>query len=69
MKAKMDALQVVKRGKAEFIRTSFPELVAGHAIVQPKYLTLCGSDVRMLSYAPEAVYPFPHGTTGHEIIA
>ena len=58
MTAKMDALQVVGRGKAEFVRTSFPELVAGHAIVQPKYVTLCGSDVWMLSHAPEAAYHF-----------
>ena len=64
MTAKMDALQVVGRGKAEFVRTSFPELVAGHAIVQPKYVTLCGSDVWMLSHALEAAYPFPPGTTG-----
>ena len=63
MTAKMDALQVIGRGKAEFVRTSFPELVAGHAIVRPKYVTLCGSDVWMLSHAPEAAYPFPPGTT------
>ena len=69
MTAKMDKLQIVGRGKAEFVRTSFPELVAGHAIVQPKYVTLCGSDVWMLSHAPEAAYPFPPGTTGHEVIA
>ena len=69
MTAKMDALQVVKRGKAEFVRTRLPELIAGHAIVRPKYVTLCGSDVWMLSHAPEAAYPFPPGTTGHEVIA
>ena len=57
MTAKMDALQVVGRGKAEFVRTSFQELVAGYAIVQPKYVTLCG-DVWMLSHAPEAAYHF-----------
>lgn len=33
MTAKMDALQVVGRGKAEFVRTSFPELVAGRIIL------------------------------------
>lgn len=69
MTAKMDALQVVGRGKAEFVRTSFPELIAGQAIVRPKYVTLCGSDVWMLSHAPEAAYPFPPGTTGHKVIA
>jgi L-iditol 2-dehydrogenase len=69
MTAKMDALQVVSRGKAEFIRTSLPELIEGHAIVQPRHVTLCGSDVWMLSHAPEEAYPFPPGTTGHEVIA
>ena len=65
----MDALQVVARGKAEFIRTTLPELMEGHAIVQPRHVTLCGSDVWMLSHAPDAAYPFPTGTTGHEVIA
>ena len=69
MTAKMDALQVVARGKAEFIRTTTPELIEGHAIVQPRHVTLCGSDVWMLSHAPDAAYPFPPGTTGHEVIA
>ena len=69
MTAKMDALQVVARGKAEFIRTTIPELLEGHAIVQPRHVTLCGSDVWMLSHAPDAAYPFPPGTTGHEVIA
>ena len=69
MTAKMDSLQVVARGKAEFIRTTIPELIEGHAIVQPRHVTLCGSDVWMLSHAPDAAYPFPPGTTGHEVIA
>ena len=69
MTAKMDALQVIARGKAEFIRTALPELIEGHAIVQPRHITLCGSDVWMLSHAPDAAYPFPTGTTGHEVIA
>ena len=69
MTAKMDALQVVARGKAEFIRTILPELTEGYAIVQPRHVTLCGSDVWMLSHAPDEAYPFPTGTTGHEVIA
>ena len=69
MTAKMDALQVIARGKAEFIRTTLPELTEGHAIVQPRHVTLCGSDVWMLSHAPDEAYPFPTGTTGHEVIA
>ncbi len=69
MTAKMDALQVVARGKAEFIRTTLPELTESHAIVQPRHVTLCGSDVWMLSHAPDEAYPFPTGTTGHEVIA
>ena len=69
MTAKMDALQVVARGKAEFIRTTLPELTESHAIVHPRHVTLCGSDVWMLSHAPDEAYPFPTGTTGHEVIA
>ena len=42
MTAKMDALQVVSKGKAEFIKTDFPELIPGHAIVQPRHVTLSG---------------------------
>jgi L-iditol 2-dehydrogenase len=32
-------------------------------------LAICGSDVRIVYYAPEEEYPYPVGRNGHEIIA
>jgi threonine dehydrogenase-like Zn-dependent dehydrogenase len=45
MTAMMNALQVMARGKAEFVKTPVPELLPGHALVRPRLVTLCGSDV------------------------
>ena len=65
----MKALQVVSRGVAEFISTPTPEIKSGFALVKPKYITLCGSDIWMLHHCPDEMYPFDPGTTGHEVIA
>jgi 2-desacetyl-2-hydroxyethyl bacteriochlorophyllide A dehydrogenase len=43
-------------------------LLPGHALVRTRKLSLCGSDIRMLHFAPEEAYPFPPGTTGHEMV-
>lgn len=64
----MKAVQVVARGKAQFVDVPVPELRPGHALVRAKCLSLCGSDIRMLHFAPEHEYPFPPGTTGHEMV-
>lgn len=64
----MKAVQVVSRGKAKFVDVPVPALRPGHALVRAKYLSLCGSDIRMLHFAPEYEYPFPPGTTGHEMV-
>jgi L-iditol 2-dehydrogenase len=45
-----------------------PELRPGHVLVRTRRLSLCGSDIRMLHFAPDASYPFPPGTTGHEMV-
>jgi threonine dehydrogenase-like Zn-dependent dehydrogenase len=45
-----------------------PKLRPGHALVRTRKLSLCGSDIRMLHFAPEDAYPFPPGTTGHEMV-
>jgi L-iditol 2-dehydrogenase len=65
---RMKAVQVVARGRAEHVDAPVPELRPGHALVRPRLLSLCGSDIRMLHFAPEAAYPFPPGTTGHEMV-
>jgi L-iditol 2-dehydrogenase len=65
----MKALQVVSRGKAEFVEAEKPELKPGYALVKPRFLALCGSDIWMMDYSPEHLYPRPPGTSGHEVIA
>lgn len=64
----MRAVQVVARGKAEFVDMSKPELKPGYALVRTRQVSLCGSDIRWLHYASPESYPFPPGTTGHEMV-
>ena len=64
----MKAVQVIEPGKAIFVDTPKPELQPGHALVRPSKLSLCGSDIRMLYHANPNEYPFPPGTTGHEMV-
>lgn len=64
----MKAVQVVARGKAEFIELPKPEVKPGHVLVRNSLLSLCGSDVHMLHYSADSAYPFPPGTTGHEVV-
>lgn len=64
----MKAIQVVARGQAEFIDVAAPEMTPGHVLVRTSHLSLCGSDIQMLHYAAESSYPFPPGTTGHEMV-
>ena len=64
----MKAVQVVARGRAEFVDVPVPELRQGYALVRTRRLSLCGSDIRMLHFAPPDAYPFPPGTTGHEMV-
>jgi len=64
----MKAVQVVSRGKIDFIEMPKPEVKPGHVLVRSSLLSLCGSDVYMLHYAAEESYPFPPGTTGHEMV-
>jgi len=64
----MKAVQVVARGRAKFVDVPVPALRPGHALVRTRRLSLCGSDIRMLHFAPDDAYPFPPGTTGHEMV-
>ena len=65
---RMKAVQVVARGRAEFVDVPVPSVQPGHVLVRTRQLSLCGSDIRMLHFAPEDAYPFPPGTTGHEMV-
>ena len=64
----MRAVQVVAPGEAIFVDVPAPELQAEHAIIRPLKLSLCGSDIRMLYHSAPECYPFPPGTTGHEMV-
>ncbi|MCB0115211.1 MAG: zinc-binding dehydrogenase [Caldilineaceae bacterium] len=64
----MRAVQVLAPGHAEFVEVPTPELKPGHALVRPLRVSLCGSDIYMLHHAPKHLYPFPPGTTGHEMV-
>ncbi|MDA0659577.1 MAG: zinc-binding dehydrogenase [Planctomycetota bacterium] len=64
----MQAVQVVARGRAEFVQPAKPAIQPGHALVRCAYLSLCGSDIQMLHHAADKSYPFPPGTTGHEMV-
>ena len=64
----MKAVQVVARGQAEFVDVPEPTVRSGHVLVRTSYLSLCGSDIQMLHYAADDSYPFPVGTSGHEMV-
>lgn len=64
----MKAVQIVARGKTEFIDMPKPELQEGHAIIKTQRISLCGSDIRYIHYLPEHRYPCLPGTTGHEMV-
>jgi len=64
----MKAVQVVARGKAQFVDVPIPRIRPGCALIRTRRLSLCGSDIRMLHFAPQDAYPFPAGTTGHEMV-
>ena len=64
----MHAMQCLAPGKVSFIETPKPELKPGHALVKTMLVSLCGSDVHMVYYEPAERYPFPPGTSGHEMI-
>jgi len=64
----MRAVQVVARGKVQFVEAPMPALKPGHALVRTMLLSLCGSDVHSVYYLPEKEYPRPIGEGGHEMI-
>ncbi len=64
----MKSVQVVARGEAQFIEVAQPEVQPGHVLIRCCYLSLCGSDIQMLHYASDDAYPFPPGTSGHEMV-
>jgi len=64
----MKSVQVIARGKAEFVEVPKPEIQSGHVLIRTAYLSLCGSDIQMLHYAAGDAYPCAPGTSGHEMV-
>lgn len=64
----MKAVQVVERGKVEFIETPIPDLKPNHSLIKTHRLSLCGSDIAFIHYLSDGRYPCIPGSTGHEVI-
>ncbi len=64
----MRAVHIVARGDAKIVDVQEPVPSEGEVLIRPKIVSLCGSDVWMLHHAPDSSYPWPPGTTGHELI-
>lgn len=64
----MRAVQCIAAGEPRFVEAPKPELKPGYALVKTRLVSLCGSDVHMVYYEPPERYPFPRGTSGHEMI-
>jgi L-iditol 2-dehydrogenase len=65
----MRAVHIVAPGQPEFVEVPVPLPGPGQALVRPRLVALCGSDVRVVFYSPREEYPFAVGRNGHEIIA
>ena len=64
----MRAVQVMAPGQVEFVEVPKPALRPGYALIRTRRLSLCGSDVWMVYYDRPDKYPFPPGTSGHEMV-
>jgi len=64
----MRAVQVIAPGEAVFVDTPTPEIQPGHALIRTQLLSLCGSDIWMIDHSAPEKYPFPPGTSGHEMV-
>ncbi len=64
----MKAVQIVARGKPEFVDAPKPQLEAGHALIKTQRISLCGSDIRWIHHLMDDGYPTAAGVTGHEMV-
>ena len=65
----MRAAQVVARGKVEIVDAPSPQLETQHAVVRPLFVTLSGRNLHTVYHAADDEYPFPVGSSGHEVVA
>ncbi len=64
----MRAVQIVSPGQVTFVDVPKPEPQPGQALIRTKLVSLCGSDIHVLNYAPAEYYPLPPGNSGHEVV-
>ena len=64
----MKALQITAPGEADFVNVSKPSPKPSECLIRPTTLSLCASDIWMWRYSPAENYPYPPGSSGHEII-
>ncbi|MFT5196257.1 MAG: L-iditol 2-dehydrogenase [Cellvibrionaceae bacterium] len=64
----MKALQIFAPGEARFVETPKPSPQPGEALIRPVKLSLCASDIWMWRYSPIENFPYPAGSSGHEIV-
>jgi L-iditol 2-dehydrogenase len=64
----MRAVQVVAPGKVVFVEAPKPAMKPGHALVRTQRVSLCGSDIHMIDYSHPEEYPYPPGSSGHEMV-
>ncbi len=64
----MKAVHIPNRNQVEFVDLTLPDLKPGEALIEIMKISLCGSDVWMLSDAPAEDYPHPVGVSGHEVV-
>ena len=64
----MKAAHITARGRVEVVDTDPPSLELDLAIVRPRLISICGSDLRVLHAMPEGGYPRKIGESGHEVI-
>ena len=65
----MRAVHIVAPGQLEIVEVPSPVPGPNQALLRPRLIALCGSDVRVCYYAPREDYPWAVGRNGHEIIA
>jgi threonine dehydrogenase-like Zn-dependent dehydrogenase len=64
----MQAAHVTAPGTVRVDSFADPEPAAGHAVVRPELISICGSDLLAVYGQPADAYPLNPGQSGHEVI-
>ena len=64
----MQAAHVSAPGTVRVDTFADPEPAAGHAVIRPELISICGSDLRAVYDQQADAYPLQPGQSGHEVI-